>query len=167
MASLESITIRVGIKPVNKPTDKVIFRVGDMEISKSARDVVHQLLAPIFKDAATPAVDTRTFADDAEPQIGSALDGGIFAGLTLDDGRPARLILLPGDEELNWKDAKAWAAKQDGMLPSRIDALVLWQNLKKEFKDTWYWTSAPFAGADDSTWVQSFDYGSQSYYLNS
>ena len=73
----------------------------------------------------------------------------------------ARLVLLPGDEEMNWNDALAWAEKQGGRLPSRIDALVLWQNLKPHFKAEYYWTREPSAGDESYAWIQGFDGGAQ------
>jgi hypothetical protein len=99
-----------------------------------------------------------------EPPIGTELDGGIYAGLTLHDGRPHQFVLLPGEkEEITWKDATAWAEKQSGTLPSRIDQLVLWQNLKSEFKEAWYWSGEQHAGDESYAWYQTFYDGSQDY----
>lgn len=89
---------------------------------------------------------------------------GIYAGLSLENERPVALVLLPEEIEASWKDAMAWADNQDGALPSRIDALVLFQNLKSEFKEAAYWTSAPYAGDESFAWYQTFDYGFQGYY---
>jgi hypothetical protein len=75
-----------------------------------------------------------------------------------------QLILLPGDEELNWKDAITWAEKQGGVLPSRVDALVLWQNLPGEFRKEAYWTAEQHAAYPDYAWYQGFYYGYQYYY---
>src|ERR1700690_2810987 len=68
------------------------------------------------------------------PIIGQHWEGGIYAGLTIHDNQPMALVLLPGDEQLTWKDAWVWAEKQGGTLPSRIDQLVLWKNAKDQFK---------------------------------
>ena len=81
---------------------------------------------------AAPAHAVHT---SALPAIGSAYGTiGLYAGLTIDDGDPYELVLLPGEFEGNWKDALAWAEKQGGVLPSRVDALILWQNLPGEFR---------------------------------
>ena len=100
------------------------------------------------------------------PAIGVEWQGGVYAGLSLEDERPVALILLPGEpEEANWKDALAWAEKQNGALPSRIDQLMLFKNLKREFKEAWYWSCEQYAGGDASAWCQLFYNGRQySYY---
>lgn len=90
------------------------------------------------------------------PAIGAPLEGGIYAGITIHLGMPHALVLLPGDAELDWKAAMAWAEQQRGALPSRFDMLVLWQNLPKEFKEAWYWTSETNARDTDCAWFQSF-----------
>lgn len=95
------------------------------------------------------------------PSIGSELSGGIFAGLSIENERAVALVLLPGDEELKWQAATEWAEKQGGVLPSRIDQLVLFTNLKGEFQPEWYWSSAPYAGYESYAWCQSFDGGLQ------
>lgn len=101
------------------------------------------------------------------PRIGGALGGGIYAGLSIEDERQVLLVLLPGDEELNWKDAGAWAEKQGGVLPSRIDQLVLFKNLKGEFQGRAYWSSEQCAGDGACAWCQGFTYGGQGDYLKS
>lgn len=89
-------------------------------------------------------------------------DGEILVGLTLHEGKPHHLILLAGDDSMPWKEAVAWAKKQGGDLPSRIDMLVLFKHLRGEFKRDWYWTSEEGAGSADYAWLQRFFSGSQS-----
>jgi len=98
------------------------------------------------------------------PDIGEQWEGGIYAGLTIHDNQPMALVLLPGDESLKWQDAQAWAEKQGGVLPSRIDQLVLWKNVKDQFKGEWYWSGEQYAPDDDSAWCQGFDDGDQDGY---
>lgn len=107
-----------------------------------------------------PAIAAKP-RSNSEPAIGAELDGGLYAGLTLHDGDPHRLVLLPDDIEANWADAKAWAEKLGGTLPSRIDALVLFQNLRKEFKAEAYWTNQQHADGPASAWYQFFGWGLQ------
>jgi hypothetical protein len=95
------------------------------------------------------------------PSIGAAYQGGIYAGLSVENERPVALVLLQGDESLAWHDAAPWAEKQGGVLPSRIDQLVLFKNLKGEFKEAWYWSGEQFAGYEDSAWFQGFGFGGQ------
>lgn len=97
------------------------------------------------------------------PPFGEHFHGGKYAGLTVQDNDPAELVLLPGEFEGPWEEAKAWAAEQGGVLPSRIDQLVLFKNLKSEFKDAWYWSGEPFAGAAGYAWGQGFTDGFQGY----
>ena len=110
-----------------------------------------------------PGAPVHTSASaHALPAIGSAYGTiGIFAGLTIDDCDPYELVLLPGEFNGNWKDAAAWAKEQGGVLPSRVDALILWQNLPNEFKKEAYWTDTQHAADSDYAWYQYFNYGYQ------
>jgi len=101
------------------------------------------------------------------PPIGAEWNGGLYAGLSIADNVPVALVLLPGDENLNWSDAQAWAEKQGGVLPSRFDHLVLLKNLKNQFKPEWYWSDEHFASYDGYAWIQSFLNGFQFYYRKS
>jgi hypothetical protein len=58
-----------------------------------------------------------------------------------------------------WQDAIKWAEKAGGELPSRFDALTLFTNLKSEFKEEWYWTSAQHASGESYAWMQHFGNG--------
>jgi hypothetical protein len=87
--------------------------------------------------------------------------GETLIGLTLHEGKPHHLILLAGDEKKNWKDAVAWAKKKGGVLPSRIDMLVLFERAAAKFEKTWYWTSQEYTGAAGYAWGQFFGGGSQ------
>jgi hypothetical protein len=109
------------------------------------------------KPAKTKAARCATF------KIPAIKKGEIYAGITLHEGKPMHLVLLPGDEKKNWKDAAAWAKAQGGELPNRHDALVLFENKKTRGKHeaTWYWTSQTYASNADYAWYQDFGYGSQ------
>lgn len=96
------------------------------------------------------------------PEIGAPLENGIYAGLSLHAEQPFALVLLPGElDSTKWNDAVAWAEKQGGVLPSRIDQLVLFKNLKGEFKDAYYWSGEEYAPDPDCAWYQYFTDGSQ------
>ena len=85
-------------------------------------------------------------------------------GVTLAGERPHALVLLPGErDDINWKDACAWAAEIGGELPSRIDQLVLLQNVKSEFQDAYYWSGQGHASEPRYAWYQGFLTGYQSY----
>lgn len=96
--------------------------------------------------------------------IGSTLEGGKFAGVTLHEEAPYELVLLPGEaEKVTFEEAEKWAAAQGGVLPSRFDQLVLLKNVKSEFKGEWYWSGERYADDADCAWGQGFSYGNQNY----
>ena len=99
----------------------------------------------------------------ALPAIGAAFHGGIFAGITLHEDKLHALILLPEESgRLEWPDAIEFAAKQDGELPSRIDALILFKNLRKEFRSSdWYWTGEENPVDAGYAFIQGFGNGYQ------
>lgn len=99
------------------------------------------------------------------PTLPKLKKGEIYAGITIADGKPAHLILLPGDEQKTWKDAGAWAKEKGGELPNRHDMLALFENeaTRAKFEATWYWTSQTYARLADYAWLQYFGYGGQYY----
>lgn len=97
------------------------------------------------------------------PAIGAKMDEGIFAGVTLHNDESFALVLLPGDFNGDWAEAKDWADKEGGVLPSRVDQLVLFKNLKGEFKDAYYWSCEQHAGDSGYAWVQHFGSGTQGW----
>lgn len=95
-------------------------------------------------------------------QLPELKEGEKYAGFTMKDGLPAdHIILIPGepDDELNWEDAKAWAADQGGELPDRQAGALLYANLKSEFKPDWYWLSEQYSPY--RAWNQTFTNGLQ------
>jgi hypothetical protein len=99
------------------------------------------------------------------PAIGATVNGERFAGLSIaQDGQPVSLWLLESEAEpLTWKQAGEWAEGVGGDLPSRIDMLVLFKNLRAEFKESAYWTCEESADDADWAWYQYFDNGDQDY----
>src|SRR6266850_3016156 len=91
--------------------------------------------------------------------------GERYAGILLDEkGAPGHhLVLLPGTstKDLNWEDAKAWAKKQGGELPTRREQSLLMANAKQHIEGRWHWSSEQYAGASASAWFQSFYDGYQ------
>jgi hypothetical protein len=87
--------------------------------------------------------------------------GERYAGLILgDDGKPSHhLVLLPGDFEATWNDAKKLAEKAGGELPTRREQSLLFANLKDEFKAEWYWSGEQ--SSEDDAFLQSFGNGGQ------
>ena len=89
--------------------------------------------------------------------------GETYVGLATDiDGKTVHhVVLLPGDVEKNWADAKAWAASIGGELPTRTEALLLFHTQRAEFQRDWYWTAEQLADDPHSAWCQSFGWGDQ------
>jgi hypothetical protein len=92
--------------------------------------------------------------------------GEHYAGIILgDDGKPSHhLILLPGDvDDVTWAQAKEFAEKAGGELPTRREQALLFANLKDQFEDRYYWSSEQHASYDGCAWYQYFVYGYQNY----
>jgi hypothetical protein len=148
-----------------KNTRALTLAFGEKQIVLLARAMVQAMFdmvvngkrpEPIDLPAAPPAIGVL-------PAIGTVVDGQICAGLTIEDNRPVVLWLLPGDEKMSWKDGVEWASKKGGVLPSRIDQLVLFKNLKKEFQEAWYWSGEQYEPGSGYAWVQYFSNGDQGY----
>ena len=93
--------------------------------------------------------------------------GEHYAGIILGkNGEPSHhVILLPGEaESVNWKDAKAFAEKAGGELPTRREQSLLYANPKEEFSNNWYWSGEEHASASGCAWGQVFLNGTQGYY---
>jgi hypothetical protein len=92
--------------------------------------------------------------------------GEEYAGLLLGkDGQPDQhIILLPGDpDSVTWKQAKDFAKKQGGELPTRREQSLLFANLKEHFKGDWYWSGEQRASYSYCAWGQDFGYGTQDF----
>lgn len=96
------------------------------------------------------------------PAVGTALHGGIFAGLTTRrDGSHCAVVLLPEQgTDLTWKRACNWAQKLEAELPSRSVAALLFANVKDQLRPAWHWTSESDDASD--AWNCYFNGGSQS-----
>ena len=100
----------------------------------------------------------------ALPKIGSAFQGGIYAGLTTGkDGAPYTLILLADKpaKDLPWKKAMAWAKDLEADLPNRVEGALLFANLKDRLDPTWHWLNEEHSAS--YAWVCYFTYGYQYY----
>jgi len=92
--------------------------------------------------------------------------GEIYAGILLGkNGEPDQHIFLsPGQAtDINWADAKAFAEKAGGTLPTRREQALLFANLPEEFEKRYYWSSEQRAGDPGYAWVQYFTDGYQGY----
>ena len=90
--------------------------------------------------------------------------GELYAGIILgkEDEPDHHLILLPGEaENVNWDDAKKFAAKTGGELPTRREQSLLFSNLKEQFQERWYWSGEQHAAYSYYAWFQDFINGYQ------
>lgn len=96
--------------------------------------------------------------------------GERYAGVVLDAaGSPSHhLVLLPGEaRDVSWQNARAWAGKAGGALPTRQEQALLYANCKAEFAGTWYWTGEEHESDGSCAWVQYFLHGNMSVYNQS
>jgi hypothetical protein len=90
--------------------------------------------------------------------------GEMYAGIVFDtEGKPDHhLILLPTEAEaINWEEAKAFAEKAGGELPTRQQQALLYANLKGKFQNDWYWSGEQHAVDSAYAWFQNFFNGYQ------
>jgi hypothetical protein len=90
--------------------------------------------------------------------------GEHYAGIVLGKNGESNhhLVLLAGEaESVKWNDARVWAQKAGGELPTRREQALLYANLKEEFKEAWYWSAEQHAASSDYAWCQYFDDGCQ------
>ena len=93
-------------------------------------------------------------------------EGEHYAGIILgkDGEADYQLILLPGEAiDINWENAKEWAAKQGGELPTRREQSLLFANLKEHFKPRWHWSCETHQEHTRYAWSQLFNDGIQDY----
>ena len=150
------------MQPVNVTIGNVHLTVPPQA---AARGLIEMCLPDTPDAAAIGGMVVALPVNTALPAIGADWNGGKYAGLSIEDNRPVALVLLAGDEgDLTWDKAVAWAEKQGGVLPSRIDQIVLFRNLKSEFKAECYWSGEQRASGSACAWGQDFSFGGQGYW---
>ena len=90
--------------------------------------------------------------------------GEEYAGIILSKHGDSdyHLILLPGEaDSVNWKNAKEFAAKAGGELPTCREQPLLYTNLKECFHESAYWSGEQHAADADYVWYHNFGYGRQ------
>lgn len=100
------------------------------------------------------------------PRIHSTYAGGEVMGVVMgENGQPDYLLIDLGVEPTNgvtWDEAKAWAAKAGGDLPTRREQAVMFGNRREgQYKPTWYWSGEQHASEPSWAWGQSFNGGNQ------
>lgn len=97
-------------------------------------------------------------------ELPTLAEGETYIGALGDQaGNLTHIILLPGDNDDNtWKKQLAWAKKQGGDLPTRLELSLMWANCRDQFKKDWYWSNEQHAAFSDYAWCQGFGHGYQS-----
>lgn len=146
-------------------TTEVTLKIGAAELRVPAEEAARAYIEKFMLNTLIATTGATSQPTAPAPKIAEPFADGIYAGLTLHENQPMHLILLPDDVDgKTWGAAMDWAIGNDGVLPSRVDSLVLFQNLSSQFKPNWYWTDAPYAGSGAYAWAQNFDDGRQINY---
>jgi hypothetical protein len=129
-------------------------------VSLAAIEAAHQKVTEMiaaFKAQVPRAVTIAHAQIDLKP-------GEHYAGIILGEhGKQSHhLILLPGDvDDVTWVQAKEFAEKAGGELPTRREQALLFANLKGQFEDSYYWSCEQRASNDGCAWIQTFANGGQ------
>lgn len=138
---------------------KITLKVGEAKITLPTETILKNFLATLGKAANQPA----PVAAQNRPELN---EGEHYAGIILgkDGEADYHLILLPDEAaDINWENAKEWAAKQGGFLPTRREQSLLFANLKEQFQRRWHRSCETHQEHTSSAWIQSFDDGTQGY----
>jgi hypothetical protein len=155
---------------MNAPDSFLTLNLGEAEVRVPREAAVLAYLQQLVEqrrtiDLSNVAGARIAFQRDCAHEVGEHTKDGIYAGLSVYDNRAVELYLLDGEsDEIAWKGAVAWAETvAGGVLPSRVDQLVLLKNLKSEFKAECYWSGEQTADDERWAWCQYFGNGNQSY----
>ena len=146
----------------------LVIDIAGAEVSLSAAVITEMFLDRLRSQDSRNVI--HLLAEDFPPHIGAPWRDGIYAGLSRRLDGPVEqvdqhlLILGEAPEEINYKDAMAWAESIGGVLPTRRELALCFANVPELFEKTAYWSGEPCAGDEAYAWSQDFYYGSQYYY---
>ena len=120
-----------------------------------------QMIAKLATQTPAPSVVTVEEIDiELQP-------GEYYAGALLNEDGTVKhhLVLLAArsDDDLDWEDAKTWAATVNGWLPDRQEAALIYANCKPHVDARWHWTSEQYESNASYAWSCSFGNGNQGY----
>ena len=97
--------------------------------------------------------------------------GEKYAGMVLhNDGTPSHHLVLITKQtpiRLSWQDAKDWASKMDGGLPTRCEMSLIYAHCRAHVEPEWYWSGEAFEADTASAWSCHLGDGFQSTHLKS
>lgn len=118
-------------------------------------------LGAIIADLMTKAV-TKINLDAVTIEL---REGEHYAGIVLNEDGSAKyhLILMAEKptEKMTWKNAKLYAKKMGGDLPTRQEASLIFANCKPHVASEWHWTSEVYESNESYAWYCYFLNGSQ------
>ena len=141
--------------------------VIEIELAGARIEIPANTIAELWPERLRGGEGVAAAPPPIPPRIGSSWLDGIYMGVVRGENgeRDHHLIDLgEADERMPWEDAKKWAEKKGGSLPTRREQAVMFGNrAEDQYKEDWYWSSAQYAGGDDYAWMQDFDDGRQCY----
>jgi hypothetical protein len=147
-----------------KDGENVTLEIAGADVSLSAA-VLTEMFIERLRGQPGELLTLEAFRTPEEPPpIGSAWQGGIYAGVARgEDGQPDHhlIVLTQAEAELKWKAANEWAEKAGGALPTRRELALCYANVPEIFDKAWYWSSTQSAGGEASAWYRGFNYGDQ------
>ena len=126
-----------------------------LELIKSTQDRLTKMIADFERQPSFPVGVVFPELNEGEKAVGCIISA--------DGTRKEWVILLPGEFQGNWQAATDWAKSIGGELFDRVEGALLFQTMKIEFKEEWYWTRELHGDAWAWAWVQGFNYGIQYY----
>lgn len=161
---------RAYVTPKRAPIAKAVTVADVRKITDMQTGQLLAALAPSSGPAASgQSVATGRLQYGSLP-LGSPLAGGLFSGITYVDGKPYVLVLGPEHpEELTHDQFSEWLKTlsvdgcTDFVAGSKLDGMLLFTNLRKEFKQSTYWLEQHAEYSSDA-WYQNFGNGFQYYW---
>lgn len=97
-------------------------------------------------------------------ELGAELQGGIYAGPMVENGRLIHLIAAKETlSRQEWDDAKGDASDYEGgdfsdwYLPSKAELMIALAHVQDKFEKGYHWTSTPYGSCN--AWAVDFEHG--------
>lgn len=109
--------------------------------------------------AAQATLSTLTALGQPWPGI-----AGTYAGVTTDKtGALYALVLVDAKLNVAWRPAMNWAASIGADLPTRVEAAMLFANIREQLVKDWHWTNETHDSDASFAWYCHFNSGYQDF----